>query len=111
MVVKPEHGEYEIVRSEFHWLQGVGYQDQNGFIYLMFSDPLSFLIERTGEAYTKFDYVKTIDFRGYSTKRIYELVCKWKDLGAIPFMVIDEWKELFGVSGKYPNVAEFKDVF
>ena len=27
---------------------------------------------------------------------------------AIPFMVIDEWKELFGVSGKYPNVAEFK---
>lgn len=108
MVVKPEHGEYEIVRSEFHWLQGVGYQDQNGFIYLMFSDPLSFLIERTGEAYTKFDYVKTIDFRGYSTKRIYELVCKWKDLGAIPFMVIDEWKELFGVSGKYPNVAEFK---
>ena len=61
MVVKPEHGEYEI-RSEFHWLQGVGYQDQNGFIYLMFSDPLSFLIERTGEAYTKFDYVKTIDF-------------------------------------------------
>lgn len=108
MVVKPTHDNYRIVKSEFHWLQGVGYQDQSGFIYLMFSDPVSFLIERTGEAYTKFDYVKTVDFNGYSTKRIYELVCKWKDLGAIPFMVVDEWKELFGVSGKYANVAEFK---
>lgn len=103
------------IKMNFRWLQAVSYQDNNGFIYLMFSDPLAYLISKTGEAYTKYDYEKTISLKGFHTKRLYELVCKWA--GAKPIqggqypnikMVVDEWKEFFGCAEKYSNIAEFK---
>lgn len=106
---------HEPTKLNFRWLQAVSYQEQSGFIYLMFSDPLAYLISKTGEAYTKYDYAKTIDLNGFHTKRLYELVNKWK--GASPtngkqhpqiVMALDEWKEFFGCADKYPQTAEFK---
>ena len=44
----------------------------------------------------------------FGGKRLYEMVCKWKDLGKTKLMYIDEWKEFFGVVDKYPRTAEFK---
>ncbi len=102
-------------KLNFRWLQAVSYEEQSGFIYLMFSDPLAYLISKTGEAYTKYDYAKTIDLNGFHTKRLYELVNKWK--GASPtngkkdpqiVMALDEWKEFFGCADKYSQTAEFK---
>lgn len=102
-------------KLNFRWLQAVSYEEQSGFIYLMFSDPLAYLISKTGEAYTKYDYAKTIDLNGFHTKRLYELVNKWK--GANPtngnkhpqiVMALDEWKEFFGCADKYSKTAEFK---
>ena len=37
----------------------------------------------------------------FGGKRLYEMVCKWKDLGKTKMMYIDEWKDFFGVSSKY----------
>ena len=102
-------------KLNFRWLQAVSYEEQSGFIYLMFSDPLAYLISKTGEAYTKYDYAKTIDLNGFYTKRLYELVNKWK--GAKPtngnkhpqiIMALEEWKEFFGCVDKYAKTAEFK---
>lgn len=107
-VIKPNHNNFTILRAEYNWLQGVSYQDQQGFIILDFSDPLSFLIENTSKAYTRYDFIKTVEFTGSSSKRLYELISKWKDIGKIPAMSVEEWKELFGVTDKYPKVAEFK---
>lgn len=113
-IARPKNS-HKPTKLNFRWLQAVSYQEQSGFIYLMFSDPLAYLISKTGEAYTKYDYAKTIDLNGFHTKRLYELVNKWK--GASPtngkkhpqiVMALDEWKEFFGCSDKYPQTAEFK---
>ena len=113
-VARPK-GNHKPVKLNFRWLQAVAYQENNGFIHLMFSDPLAYLIGKTGEAYTKYDYGKTINFNGFYTKRLYELVSKWK--GAKPtngnkhpqiIMALEEWKEFFGCADKYAKTAEFK---
>ena len=107
-VLKPPHNNFNTLRAEYNWLQGISYQDQQGYLLLHFSDPLAFLIEHTGKAYTKYDYVKTVAFTGASSKRIYELITKWQKLGSTPEMSVFEWKDLFGVADKYPKVAEFR---
>lgn len=107
-VLKPPHNNFTTLRAEYNWLQGISYQDQQGYLLLHFSDPLAFLIEHTGKAYTKYDYVKTVVFTGTSSKRIYELITKWQKLGSTPEMSVFEWKDLFGVADKYPKVAEFR---
>ena len=107
-VLKPNHKNFTLLKAEYHWLQGISYQDQEGYILLHFSDPLAFLIEHTNQAYTKYDYIKTVNFKGFSSKRMYELISKWKDLGKTPEMTVFEWKEYFGVADSYPKVAEFK---
>ena len=107
-VLPPKHDRYNVTEAKYNWLQGVAYVEQQGFIYLHFSDPLKFLIDRIGEAYTNYNFSKTIDMKTTNAKRLYELVCKWKDLGQTKSMYVDEWKDFFGVSDKYPNIAEFK---
>ena len=52
-VLKPPHNNFTTLRAEYNWLQGISYQDQQGYLLLHFSDPLAFLIEHTGKAYTK----------------------------------------------------------
>lgn len=107
-VLPPKHNRYEVALAKYNWLQGVAYVDSQGFIYLHFSDPLRFLIDKTGDAYTNYNYTKTLDMTSFNAKRLYELVCKWKDIGLTKSMYIDDWKEFFGVADKYTNVAEFK---
>lgn len=107
-VIPPKHGRYEIVHTKHNWLQSVGYVDKSGFIYLLFSDPVRFLIDKTGDSYTNYNFTNTIEMKSFNAKRMYELVCKWKDLGKTKSMHIDEWKEFFGVSNRYEKVFEFK---
>ena len=107
-VVPPKHGRYETVPTKHNWLQSVGYADTSGFIYLHFSAPLRFLIDRTGDAYTTYNFTNTIEMKSFGGKRLYEMVCKWKDFGKTKMMYIDEWTEFFGVADKYPRTAEFK---
>ena len=107
-VVPPKHGRYETVPTKHNWLQSVGYMESNGFIYLLFTDPIRFLIDKTGDAYTTYNFTNTIEMTTFGGKRLYEMVCKWKDLGKTKLMYIDEWKDFFGVSSKYEKVFEFK---
>ena len=107
-VVPPKHGRYETVPTKHNWLQSVGYMESNGFIYLLFTDPIRFLIDKTGDSYTTYNFTNTIEMTTFGGKRLYEMVCKWKDLGKTKLMYIDEWKEFFGVADKYPRTAEFK---
>ena len=60
------------------------------------------------KAYTRYDFIKTVEFKGCSSKRLYELINKWKDTGGVPEMTVEAWKEFFGVADKYPKIAEFK---
>ena len=107
-VVPPKHGRYETVPTKHNWLQSVGYMESNGFIYLLFTDPIRFLIDKTGDSYTTYNFTNTIEMTTFGGKRLYEMVCKWKDLGKTKMMYIDEWKDFFGVSSKYEKVFEFK---
>lgn len=108
-------GKFELVDLHSYWVQSVGYQKESGFIYLMFSDVLAYLIQKTGEAYTKYPYEKTIDLKRFHTKRLYELCCK-RAGAKTPHgkkhpqvtMVIDEWKDFFGCIDKYSAVNDFK---
>ena len=103
-VLPPKHGRFQVANAQYNWLQGVAYAEDQGFIYLHFSDPLKFLIDKTGDAYTNYNYSKTIDMTSTNAKRLYELACKWKDLGKTKMMYIDEWKDFFGVLDRYEKV-------
>ena len=107
-VVPPKHGRYETVPTKHNWLQSVGYMESSGFIYLLFTDPIRFLIDKTGDSYTTYNFTNTIEMKSFGGKRLYEMVCKWKDLGKTKMMYIDEWKNFFGVTDKYGKVFEFK---
>ncbi len=113
-ILRPK-GKHRPMDLHSKWVQAVVYEKESGFIYLMFSDVLAYLIQKTGEAYTKYSYAKTIDLQGFHTKRLYELINKWK--GAKPtngnkhpkiIMTVDEWKDFFGCGEKYDKTAEFK---
>ena len=81
----------------------------NQRIYLpAFYRPDPFLIDKTGDSYTTYNFTNTIEMTTFGGKRLYEMVCKWKDLGKTKMMYIDEWKDFFGVSSKYEKVFEFK---
>ena len=67
--------------------------ESNGFIYLLFTDPIRFLIDKTGDSYTTYNFTNTIEMTTFGGKRLYEMVCKWKDLGKTKMMYIDEWKD------------------
>ena len=108
LVVRPNHSKYKTIATECHWVQNATYVEQTGFITLYFSDLVGHIISNTGKAYTKYDYLKTIDFKGCSTKRLYELVLKSKDIGKTPTMTIYEWKEYLGYIDSYPEVSEFR---
>lgn len=113
-VARPK-GDYELLDLHANWVQAVAYQEKSGFIYLMFSDVLAYLIQKTGESYTRYPYEKTIDLKRFHTKRLYELCCK--RAGSKPpkgqkyplvTMMVDEWRDFFGCTDKYEKVAEFK---
>lgn len=113
-IARPK-GSHRKAIMETYWVQAVVYQENSGFIYLMLSDVVAYLIQKTGEAYTKYPYEKTTHLKTFNTKRLYELCCKWanskpphnKKYPQVT-MVVDEWKEFFGCIDKYEKVAEFK---
>lgn len=107
-VLKRNHKNFKVLKVEYNWLQGISYQDQKSYILLHFSDLLAFLFEHTNQTYTKYDYVKMINFKGFISKRMYELIHKWKDIEKMPEMTVFEWKAYFGLANSYPQVAEFK---
>lgn len=113
-VARPK-GSHTPMELKSRWVQAVAYHKESGFIAIMFSDVLAYLIQKTGEAYTKYPYEKTIDLKRFHTKRLYELCCK--RAGAKPphgkkhpqvTMVVDEWKDFFGCIDKYSAVNDFK---
>lgn len=113
-VARPK-GSHQLMDLHANWVQAVAYHKESGFIAIMFSDILAYLIQKTGEAYTKYPYEKTIDLKRFHTKRLYELCCK--RAGAKPphgkkypqvTMVVDEWRDFFGCTDKYDKIAEFK---
>lgn len=113
-IARPK-GSYRKAIMETYWVQAVVYQENSGFVYLMLSDVVAYLIQKTGEAYTKYPYEKTIDLKRFHTKRLYELCCKRAGAKALQgsknpqiTMVVDEWKEFFGCTDKYEKTAEFK---
>lgn len=108
LVIKPRHSNYTAINVECDWVEKVEQRDQVGYITIYFSEVVTDIIQNTGKAYTKYDYVKTLDFKGSSTKRLYELVLKWQDVGKIPAMAIEEWKDYFGRANDYPQVNEFR---
>ena len=107
-VLKRNHKNFKVLKAEYNWLQGISYQDQKSYILLHFSDLLAFLFEHTNQTYTKHDYVKMINFKGFISKRMYELIHKWKDIEKTPEMTVFEWKAYFGLANGYPQVVEFK---
>lgn len=107
-VLKRNHKNFKVLKAEYNWLQGISYQDQKSYILLHFSDLLAFLFEHTNQTYTKHDYVKMINFKGFISKRMYELIHKWKDIEKTPEMTVFEWKAYFGLANSYPQVVEFK---
>lgn len=107
-VLKRNHKNFKVLKAEYNWLQGISYQDKKSYILLHFSDLLAFLFEHTNQTYTKYDYVKMINFKGLISKRMYELIHKWKDIEKTPEMTVFEWKAYFGLANSYPQVAEFK---
>lgn len=107
-VLKRNHKNFKVLKAEYNWLQGISYQDKKSYILLHFSDLLAFLFEHTNQTYTKYDYVKMINFKGFISKRMYELIHKWEDIEKTPEMTVFEWKVYFGVANSYPQVAEFK---
>ena len=108
---KPKHGKFSKMKLHIRLVQKIGYSDTGSFIYLKFSDDILHLIKNATNPdaldYTQYDYANTIELNTTPAKRLYELVCKWRKVGNCRKQV-DEWKILFGVFAKYPNVAEFK---
>lgn len=113
-VARPK-GSHTPMELKSRWVQAVAYHKESGFIAIMFSDVLAYLIQKTGEAYTKYPYEKTIDLKRFHTKRLYEFCCK--RAGSKPpqgkkypqvTMVVDEWRDFFGCADKYEKTAEFK---
>ena len=65
-IARPK-GKHELMDLHASWVQAVAYHKESGFIALMFSDVLAYLIQKTGEAYTKYPYEKTIDLKRFHT--------------------------------------------
>lgn len=113
-IARPK-GTYKLLDLHANWVQAVGYQKKSGFIYFMFSHVVVYLIQKTGETYTKYPYEKTIDLKRFHTKRLYKFCCKRADLKPPQGkkypqakMVVGKWRDFFGCADKHDKIAEFK---
>ncbi|WP_143282457.1 replication initiation protein, partial [Burkholderia mallei] len=104
---KPKHGNYVKMKLHIKLVDRIGYSEEGSFVYFRFSDDVMYLIENSELDYTAYFYANTIGMNLTPMKRMYELACKWVKIGECKKNV-DEWRDFFGLNGKYEKIAEFK---
>ena len=91
------------------WVQKVGYTESEGVLHFQLTSDVVRLVANSKEYFTSYYLSQTTDFTSTYATRLFELLMKWKNLGHIPFIKIEQLRGQLGVEPKqYKIISNFK---
>jgi len=91
------------------WVQKVGYTESEGLLHFQLTSDVVMLVANSKEYFTSYYLSQTTDFTSTYATRLFELLMKWKNVGHIPFIDIQQLRGQLGVEPKqYKMTADFK---
>lgn len=91
------------------WVQKVGYTEEMGLLHFQLTSDVVLLISNSKEYFTSYYLSQTTEFTSTYATRLFELLMKWKSVGHIPFIEIEQLRGQLGVEVKqYKMTADFK---
>ena len=91
------------------WVQKIGYTESEGLLHFQLTSDVVLLVANSKEYFTSYYLSQTTDFTSTYATRLFELLMKWKNVGHIPFIEIEQLRGQLGVEEKqYKMTADFK---
>ena len=91
------------------WVQKIGYTESEGLLHLQLTSDVVLLVANSKEHFTSYYLSQTTDFTSTYATRLFELLMKWKNVGHIPFIQIEQLRAQLGVEPKqYKIISNFK---
>ena len=91
------------------WVQKIGYTEDLGLLHFQLTDDVVYFITNSQEYFTSYYLSQTVDFTSIYATRLFELMMKWKKVGKIPFMEMEQLRGQLGVEKKqYKIISNFK---
>lgn len=91
------------------WVQKVGYTEEMGLLHFQLTSDVVLLISNSKEYFTSYYLSQTTEFTSTYATRLFELLMKWKSVGHIPFIEIEQLRGQLGVEPKqYKIISNFK---
>lgn len=91
------------------WVQKIGYTELGGLLHFQLTSDVVFLVSNSKEYFTSYYLSQTTDFTSTYATRLFELLMKWKNVGHIPFIEIEQLRGQLGVEPKqYKIISNFK---
>ena len=91
------------------WVQKIGYTESEGLLHFQLTSDVVLLVANSKEYFTSYYLSQTTDFTSTYATRLFELLMKWKNVGHIPFIEIEQLRGQLGVEPKqYKIISNFK---
>ena len=91
------------------WVQKIGYTESEGLLHFQLTSDVVLLVANSKEYFTSYYLSQTTDFTSTYATRLFELLMKWKNVGHIPFIEIQQLRGQLGVEPKqYKIISNFK---
>ena len=91
------------------WVQKVGYTESEGLLHFQLTSDVVRLVANSKEYFTSYYLSQTTEFTSTYATRLFELLMKWKNVGHIPFIEIEQLRGQLGVEPKqYKIISNFK---
>lgn len=91
------------------WVQKIGYTESEGLLHFQLTSDVVLLVSNSKEYFTSYYLSQTTDFTSTYATRLFELLMKWKNVGHIPFIEIEQLRGQLGVEPKqYKIISNFK---
>ncbi|ECL0171677.1 replication initiation protein, partial [Listeria monocytogenes] len=91
------------------WVQKIGYTESEGLLHFQLTSDVVLLVANSKEYFTSYYLSQTTEFTSTYATRLFELLMKWKNVGHIPLIPIEQLRGQLGVEPKqYKIISNFK---
>lgn len=97
------------IHYKSRWVEKIAYADDLGCVELTFTSDIIPLITRLETQYTEYELKQVSSLQSGYAIRLYELLIRWRKVGEVPQIKLDELRNKLGVEPKkYQKMNNFK---
>lgn len=107
--VKIDEASGKPITYKSRWVEKIGYADDLGCVELTFASDVIPLITRLETQYTEYELKQVSSLQSEYAIRLYEQLIRWRKVGRVPQMQLDELRNKLGVEPEqYKKMCNFK---